>query len=473
MWSAIERFGNQGIQFFIGLILARLLMPEDYGLIGMLLVFISIAQVFVEGGFSSALIRKRDASNLDYSTVFWFNLFVSISCYVLLFFLAPFIADFYEEPKLMLLARVVGLNIVINSLGIIQKTILIKDLNFKAQARINLISIMVSGLIGVYCAYTGYGVWALVIQNLSRNLFMNLALWLSGNWRPEKVFSRLAFKELFGFGSKLMFALVLNTISEQLYTIVIGKLYNAKSLGFYTRANQFQKLPVSSIYGATGAVCYPVLAELQHDPVKLKDGYRSMIKLIAFILFPVMAILGAVSEPMIRVILTDKWLPTVPILQILCIVGAFYPLHAINLDILKIKGRTDILLKMQIIKQLIYVVMIVICYRWGIIVLVWGEVLINFIAYYINAFFSKKLLGYSFLDQLNDLVIYVVFSLLTVTFLLVINHFMKNHLLQLIVSPVLGILLYSSLSYLFKIRELFIIKNIGVGLLNKKKAFSL
>ena len=472
-WSVTERFGNQGIQFLIGLMLARLLMPEDYGLLGMLLIFISIAQVFVEGGFSSALIRKRDVSDRDYSTVFWFNLFVSITCYILLFFAAPFIADFFEEPELILLARVVGLNIMINSLGIIQKTILIKDLNFKSQAKINLTSILVSGLIGVYCAYVGYGVWSLVIQNISRNLFMNVSLWFSGNWRPIKAFSTKSFKELFGFGSNLMFALILNTISEQLNSIVIGKIYSAKSLGFYTRANQFQKLPVSSIYGATGAVCYPVLAQLQNDQARLKEGYRSMIKLIAFILFPVMAILGAVSEPMIRVILTDKWLPTVPILQILCIVGAFYPLHAINLDILKIKGRTDILFRMQIIKQAIHVVMIIVCCRWGVIGLVWGEVVVNVISYYINTFFSKRFLGYSLGDQLRDLYSIVAISFLTLAFVVAVNYFIKSQYLQLFVSPVLGVAFYVFLAYFFRIKELFSIKSIAFNLLHKKKAFSL
>lgn len=473
MWSAIERFGNQGIQFVIGLVLARLLMPEDYGLIGMLLVFISVAQVFVEGGFSSALVQKREVSAIHYDTVFWFNIFVSVVCYGLLFVLSPFIADFFEEPRLTLLARVIGLNIVINSLGIIPKTILIKSLNFKSQARINLISIFISGLLGVLAAYAGYGVWALVIQNISRNLFMNGFLWLIGHWRPEKRFSRDAFKELYGFGSKLMAALLLNTVSEQLYAIIIGKFYNAKSLGFYTRASQFQKLPVSSIYGATGAVCYPVLAELQHDPVKLKEGYRSMIRLIAFVLFPVMVILAAVSEPMIHVILTDKWLPSVPILQVLCIVGAFYPLHAINIDILKVKGRTGVILKLQIIKQSIYIVMIVVCLRWGVMGLVWGEVVVNVIAYYINTSYSKKLLDYSFGDQLKDLAIFACISGLVLALLFGVDHYITNYRLRLVIIPCFGVCAYVLLSALFKVKELFVVKDIINKLVKKKSALSL
>lgn len=472
MWSAIERFGNQGIQFVIGLILARLLMPEDYGLIGMLLVFISVAQVFVEGGFSSALIRKTNANTLDYATVFWFNLVVSIACYIILFFSAPWIALFFEEPKLTLLARVIGLNIIINSFGIIQKTLLSKSLNFKSQAKVNLISILISGLIGVYFAYAGYGVWALVVQNLSRNLMMNAAFWIIARWRPEMKFSKSSFHELFGFGSRLMLALLLNTISEQLYAIVIGKLYNTKSLGFYTRANQFQKLPVSSIYGAIGAVCYPVLAELQGDEARLKEGYRSMIRLVAFILFPIMVILGAVSQPMVHLVLTDKWLPTVPILQVLCIVGAFYPLHAINIDILKVKGRTDILLKLQVIKQIIYIAMIVVCFRWGVMGLVWGEVAINFIAYYLNTFFSKKLLDYSFVDQLSDLAVFAFISGFTLLFLLGLSYYIKDDKFRLFALPVLGVACYTLLARIARVKELFIIKDIAYNLVNKKKTVS-
>jgi teichuronic acid exporter len=472
MWSAIERFGNQGIQFVIGLILARLLMPEDYGLIGMLLVFISVAQVFVEGGFSSALIRKRIPTQSDYSTVFWFNLVISVACYIVLFFSAPLISIFFEEPKLTALARVVGLNIVINSFGIIQKTRLTKNLNFKSQAKINLISILISGLIGVYFAYTGYGVWALVIQNIGRNFMMNAAFWIAGNWRPEMTFSVSSFRELFGFGSKLMLALLLNTISEQLYAIVIGKFYNSKSLGFYTRASQFQKLPVSSIYGAIGAVCYPVLAELQTNETKLKEGYRSMFRLVAFILFPIMVILGVVSKPMIHLVLTDKWLPAVPFLQILCIVGAIYPLNTINIDILKVKGRTDIILKLQVVKQIIYVVMIIICFRWGVMGLVWGEAAVSFIAYYLNTFFSKKLLNYSFTDQLSDLAIFTLISGLMLSFLLVLYHYIEDARFQLFVLPVLGMLLYALLAHIFKVKELAIIKDIARNLLSKRKVVS-
>jgi teichuronic acid exporter len=473
VWSAIERFGNQGIQFFIGLILARLLMPEDYGLIGMLLVFISIAQVFVEGGFSAALIRKSDATTKDYSTVFWFNLVASFIFYLVIFFCSPLIADFYKEPLLVPLAKVIGLNIIISAIGTIQKTILTKRLDFKSQAKINISSIVVSGLIGVIVAWQGYGVWSLVIQNLSRNVFMNAGFWIHSHWRPQPVFSKSSFKELFGFGSKLLASGIINAISENLYTIIIGKLYNAKSLGFYTRANQFQKLPVSSIYGAIGVVTYPVLAELKDDKVKLREAYRSMIRMVAFVLFPVMTILGAVAEPMIRILLTDKWLPSVPLLQILCIVGALYPLHAINLDILKVKGRSDLFLRLEVIKQVLNVGMILICYRWGVNGLVWGLVGLNVVCYYLNSFYSKAIIGYGIRDQAADLGFMGLLSGLMLLLLVFVLHMVHNEMLLLFLIPLLGIASYIFLAYVFRVVELYKIKHIFSGLLKKLRPSSL
>ena len=468
MWSAIERFGNQGIQFVIGLVLARLLSPADYGLVGMLLIFISIAQIFVEGGFSAALIRKISPSQTDYSTAFWFNLTASFILYSAICVCSPFIAGFYNEPMLVPLAKIIGLNIIISAFGIIQKTILTKELDFKVQTKINISSIVVSGLIGLFVAWRGYGVWALVAQNLSRTFFMNTALWFFSNWRPQIVFSKSSFQELFGFGSKLLLSGLINTVSENLYAIVIGKLYSAKSLGFYTRANQFQKLPVSSIYGAVSAVSYPVLSELQNSDQKLKDGFRSMIRLVSFVLFPIMAILGSVSVPMISLILTDKWLPSAPILQIICVSGSFYPIHAINLDILKVKGRSDLFLVLEIIKQILNIVVIYLCYKSGIYGLLVGAVCLNIFCLYLNSFYTKSLIGYSFLDLLKDLAATFFASLLTVAFIQALFLFISNQYIQLSIFPVLGLVFYLLMAHVLSIKELYLLKAMVSNMLYKK-----
>ena len=467
MWSAAERFGNQIIQFIIGLILARLLVPEDYGLIGMLLVFISVAQVFVDGGFSAALIRKSDPSEEDYSTVFWFNLVVALFIYLIVFFCSPLIAGFYSEPLLSSLAKITGLNIILNAFGIIQKTILAKKLDFKSQAKINVFGILVSGVVGVTCALNGFGVWALVLQNLVKNTFTNIWFWLQSSWRPKVIFSERSFRNLFGFGSKLLASNLINAISENLFTIIIGKLYNAKSLGFYSKANQFQKLPVSGIYGAISAVTYPVLSELKDDKERIRKAYQSMIRLIAFVLFPIMTILGATARPMVKVILTDKWLPCVPLLQILCFIGACYPLHAINLDILKVKGRSDLFLKLEVIKQILNLSMIIICYRFGVLFLLWGLVVLNCICYYLNAFYSKEIIGYGIISQLRDIVGFVCVCLLVLLLLFVLLHMISNDVVLLFVIPVVGVLSYAIFSYFFKIKELFKLKEIFVELAKK------
>ena len=456
-WSLIERFGNQFIQFFIGLLLARILMPEDYGILGMILIFISLAQVFSEGGFPSALIRKNKIRNIEYSTVFWFNLFVSIVCYIVLFLSASSIAKFFNEPQLISITKVVGLNIIINALGIIQKTILIKDLNFKSQETINLSSILVSGLIGLILAFNGMGVWSLVYQNLIRNLMVSLSFWIISSWRPLFVFSFTAFKQLFRFGSNMMLSSIINSISENLNAIIIGKLFTAKNLGFYTRANQFQKLPVSSVYGAIGAVSYPVLSELQGDINKLRLGYRSMIKMIGFTLFPIMAILAAVSDSMIHVVLTDKWLPASDILKVLTLIGLFYPLHAINLDILKIKGRSDLFLKLEIIKQILNVITILFSYKYGVMGLVWASVALNIVCFIINAWYSKEFINYSIPNQIKDLSIFLFLSVIIYVMLYFINVNFSHPTIFLVIAPLIGLFFYIFLAYLFKLEETKII----------------
>ncbi|MFN7912497.1 MAG: lipopolysaccharide biosynthesis protein [Bacteroidota bacterium] len=466
-WSLLERSGNQLIQFVIGLILARLLMPKDYGLIGMILIFISFAQVIVDGGFASALIRKKNPSFADYSTVFWFNILVAILCYIALFFSAPSIAKFFNEPKLISITRIVALTIVINSLGIIQKTILTKDLDFKSQAKINLTSILLSGVIGIYCAYNSNGVWALVIQNLCKNIFLSIGFWTHSKWQPQILFSKISFKELFGFGSNLTLALLLNAISENLYGIIIGKYFNAISLGYYHRANQFQKLPVISIYGAIGAVSYPLLAEMQTNSQNVKDGYRLLIKLTAFVLFPIMAILAATASPMIIVLLTEKWQPVIPLLQLLCIAGALYPLHAINIDVLKVKGRTDLIFKLQIIKQILEILMIFFCFRWGIYGLVIGEIVLNIIALYINAYYSSILINYNFIDQIKDVMNFAIISVLIALFIIGLSYIITNLYVKFLLIPVLGGIIYIIISKLLKVKEYYILSEIFSKLLFK------
>ena len=453
IWTSIEKLGNQIISFGIGLILARLLIPEDYGLIGIILVFTAIAQTFVDGGFSASLIRKTNATDDDYSTVFWFNLIAAILFYVILFFSSYAISSFYNEPKLILLSQVIGINIILNSFGIIQKTILIKKFDFKTQTKISLLATVVGGTAGIISALNGLGMWSLVIQNISRTVIINGGFWMMSAWRPLFIFSKNSFKELFGFGSKLLASGLIYSISANLYSIVIGKIYNIKSLGYYARANQFQQLPVTSIYGTITTVTYPALVELQDDNEKLKSASRSIIKLTAFILFPIMGTLSVIAHPLILIVLTEKWLPSVPLMKLLCVVGAFYPLHAINLEILKVKGRSDLFLKLEILKQSLNILVIVICYRYDVIGLVWGMIVLNIVAYYINSYFTKVIINYGFLEQLKDLMVPIALTAMLILVMYGLSYFVKGDLAQLIVLPVTGAVFYVVISFFLKLKE--------------------
>jgi teichuronic acid exporter len=446
-WSLVDRFGNQIALFFIGLVLARLLSPTDFGLVGMLMVFVAISQSLIDSGFSSALIRKQNAEDIDYTTVFWFNICISCILYAVIYATSPYIADFYRQPKLELITKVIGLNIVINAFGNVQRTMLIKKMDFKSQAKITIVSIFVGGAIGVAAAGYQIGVWALVAQTLSRAILTNFLLWFRSNWRPSINFSFSSFKEMFRFGSKLMLSGIIYTISDNISTIVIGKVYSPESLGFYSRANQFQKLPVTSIYGAVNVVSYPVLAELQADTFKLRSTYQKLVTTVAFFLFPVMLLLGFMAKPLIEIVLTEKWLPSAPMLQILCVVGAFYPLHAINLNILKVKGRSDMFLRLEVIKQALNILVVFICYRGGIFMLLWGFVGLNIICFFINAHFSYRLVKYGIWQQLRDLLPILTSLSVTLGFLYFIDQFVVRSALELFLLPLLGLLVYGFCSY--------------------------
>jgi len=460
IWTFAEKLGNQLISFGIGLILARLLIPEDYGLYGILLVFIAIGQTFVDGGFSSALIRKSNATASDYSTVFWFNLIVAILFYWILFFTANKISSFYNEPKLKLLAQIIGINIILNSLILIQKTILIKKFDFKTQARISFLATIIGGIFGIYLALIGMGIWSLVLQNISRTFIITCGLWIKSSWRPMLIFSRNSFKELFGFGSKLLASGLIYVLSENLYSIVIGKIYNIKSLGYYSRANQFQQLPVTSIYGTISAIAFPTLSELQDDNQKLKSASKSIIKLTAFILFPIMGILGVVAHPLVSIVLTEKWLPSVSLIQLLCIIGAFYPIHAINLEILKVKGRSDLFLKLEVLKQGLNVIVILVCYKFDVIGLVIGLLILNIVSFFINSFFSKKIINYGSIEQIKDLMVFILLTGTLILLLYGLSFIFKQNLLKLIILPLIGSAFYLTISYYLKLKEFMEIKRI-------------
>lgn len=403
-WSFTDSFVNQGFQFIVGIILARLLTPKEFGLIGIITVFLAISNVFIDSGISDALIRKKNTDKADLSTVFYFNVGVSILLFLILFFSAPFISNFFSEPDLTSLIRVLSLNLILASFAAIHRTILIKNLNFKLQTKISLSAASVSGVAAIGFAYYGFGVWSLVIRSLFYGLITTTLFWAWHKWYPALSFSIRAFKEMYGFGYKLFFSRMIDTIYKNIYNLVIGKYFSAADLGFYTRADQFKNLIVINLTITTQKVTYPVLSQIQDDNVRLKNAYKRIIKSTMFVTFSSMIILAVVAEPLIITLIGSKWLPSVQYLQLLCVVGIFFPLHAINLNMLNVKGRSDLFLKLEIIKKFLAVPTIIIGIFYGIKIMILGIILNSMFGYFLNSYYSGRMISYPVKEQIVDLV---------------------------------------------------------------------
>ena len=403
-WSFADNILNQGVTFLVGLVLARLLSPEEYGLIGIIAIFIAVFNSIVDSGFSNALIRKNDAGDADYNTVFITNMVMSVLLFCVMFFGAPVIASFFNRPQLIPLTKVMASVVIINAFAIIQRTILVKKVDFKTQTKVSAIASVASGVVGIGMASGGLGVWSLVGQQLSRQFLNSLFLWVFAKWYPKLHFSLKSFKELFNFGWKLMVSGLIDTVWREIYQVVIGKFYSPATLGQYTRAHQFGSIFSTNLTAVVQRVSYPVLSEIQDDVSKLKNAYKKVIKVTMLITFCCMLGLAAIAEPMIVSLIGDQWLPAVPFLQILCFSMMLYPLHAINLNMLQVQGRSDLFLRLEIIKKIIAVVPLLLGIFVNIYLMLFGSVITGFIAYYLNAFYSGKFLNYSILEQVRDII---------------------------------------------------------------------
>ena len=448
-WSFIDNLASSGISFLVGLVLARLLTPSEYGIMAIITIFIAVSNSIVDSGFSNALIRKTDAKRVDYNTVFIFNLIVSTALYVALFFLAPIISDFFREPLLVDVMRVIGWVLLINALAIIPRTLFVKEVNFKTQTKVSLIASVSSGVIGIGMALSGMGVWSLVGQQLSRQLLNTLFLWVYCKWRPVWEFSVQSFKELFGFGSKLLLSGLLDTVFKEIYSLVIGRCYTAAQLGQYTRASQFNQIFSSNLTTVIQRVSYPVLSSIQDEPERLREAYRKVIKSTMLITFACMLGLAAVAKPLIILLIGEKWLPAVGFLQIICFSGMLYPLHAINLNILQVKGRSDLFLRLEVIKKIIAVGPLLLGVFFSIEYMLWGSVCTSLIAYFLNSYYSANLINYPTRDQVKDILPTFGVSFVTATAMWSLTLLpLSNWLLlplQCLLGIVLAILIYERL----------------------------
>lgn len=401
-WSAADALLGQGVTFIVGLVLARLLSPDEYGLIGICLIFTTVLNGIVDSGFSNALIRKKEVTDEDYNTMFTTNMAISIVLYVLLFISAPLVSDFFHRIELTALVRVTGLILFLNALSITQVTILTKNIDFKTKTKASLVSAIISGVIGIAMAFMGYGVWSLVAQQLSKQLLYTLCLWVLNKWWPKFTFYNDSFKYMWGFGWKLLASGILNNIWNQLYQVVIGRCYTSSTLGHYTRANECASIFSSNLTTIIQRVTFPVLSELQDDKKKLLVSYRKLIKVSMFVTVICMFALGAMAEPMIYSLIGPQWHQAATFLPFICITMSLYPLHAINLNMLQVQGRSDLFLYLEIVKKIITLIPIFIGAFVGVYWMLCASIFTGFIAFLLNSWFTGKFLNYSSWQQLKD-----------------------------------------------------------------------
>jgi O-antigen/teichoic acid export membrane protein len=463
VWTFAQQFGNQLVNFIVSVILARILLPAEFGLIGMIAVFIAMGNTLLNTGLPQSLIRSKETAEEDYSTIFYFNLIASIILYITIFLLAPFIATFYDQPILTQIVRVYSSTFIISAFGAVQVAKLTKEMDFRRQTLIAIPAGTLGGAIGIFMAYRGYGVWSLVWSSIFTIAMNTGLLWIFSTWRPSWIFNYSKFKDHFNFGYKLTLSGLLDKIFNNLFIIVIGKFFSPAQVGFYTRAETMKQLPVTNISNALNKVTYPLFAVIQDDDLRLKNVYRKLMKMVLFVVAPSLVFLAVLAEPTFRYLFTEKWLPAVPYFQILCATGILYPLHAYNLNILKVKGRSDLFLKLEVVKKIIIVSAVIIALQFGILALLYGQVIISVLAFFINSYYSGKFINYPAAQQIKDIIPILVLSVIAGGIVWFLDTIFFNEVLDLIrilLGGVTGLLLYLGISYLLKFKSLFELTNL-------------
>jgi len=461
LWVAVERFGSTGIELLVFVILARLLTPADFGLIAMVIAFFAIAQTFVDSGMGQALIRKKEITEDDRSTIFWFNMAISIVLYILLYISAPYIAGFYSEPILTPITRVMGISVIFFGLGIVQRAELTQRLDFQRQTYAELIASLTTNILAVYLAYRGFGVWALVVKSVSLALFSSVLMWVLYPKKISFTFNKQSFNELFGFGSRLLLASIFSRITENIHNLVIGRVFAATTLGLFTKADDLKNRTSRIITGIIQKVSYPVLSKRQDNKEQLRDGYRKVLRLSSAGVIPVISLLIIFAEPIIIIVFGEQWRGAIPFLKILAISGYLYNLHAINLNILKVLGRSDLYLRINIAKKIISITTLFVGLQFGIIGIAYSYVASSSLSLGINVYYSERLISYSFKDQLMDVIDvakYIVPFLIIGIFL--VQFIAINSIYMLAASIILLAIIYAGSAILFDMKEYKLIKSL-------------
>ena len=456
--------GIQGTQFVVSIVLARLLAPDDFGLIALVMAVIAIANVFVQSGLGTALIQKKDADGTDFSSVFYASLLLATVVYAIIFFTAPLIADFYEKPALIPVIRVLTLSLFIGVFNSIQYAYVARRMMFKKLFFRSIGSMIPSSIIGIAMAFTGFGVWALVAQQLSNTFLSVLIMWFVVPWRPQLIFSFERLKKLFSFGWKLLFSSVIDTVYSQIQSFIIGKMFSPASLAFYDRGSHFPYIVVNNINNSIQAVMLPSLSAYQDDKPQVKKMVRRAIVTSSFLIIPMMAGLAAAAEPIVKILLGDKWLPCVPFVQIFCFIYAFYPIHTSNLSAINAMGRSDIFLKLEIIKKIfgLSILVVSILYFRTPIGIAYGASVSTVIASFINAFPNKKLLNYSYFEQISDIAPSALLACAMALAITALNQLQLNIYLTLVLQILSGAIFYLGLAKLLHFESLdYLIKTVA------------
>ena len=468
-WSAVDNIAGHSVTFIVSLVLARILSPDDYGLIGIIAIFTAVCQTLIKAGFTTALIRKKDATDDDYNTVFIVNLAMSLMLYTVIFLCAPLIADFFHRNELVSLTRVSSLSMIIGALALVQQTRLTKRIDFKSQTKITITASVSSGVVGIIMALMGFGVWALVTQTLTSQIIRTTLLRRVNKWIPSLRFSTKSFHELFGFGWKMMVSSILDTVWKELYQVVVGRFYSPATLGQYTRAKSFSQLLSSNLTAVIQRVTYPVLSNIQDEKERMVRAYRKMIKMTMFITAVSMFFLGAISEPLLYCLIGPKWHDASLYLPLICLSASTYPLHAINLNMLQVQGRSDLFLGLEIIKKTIHLGPLFIGAFIGILPMLCTNVITCIISYFLNSYYSGRLLGYSSWMQLRDIAPSYGIAMLLALSVYFLKFLPITYWIVLPLQLILGIIVFFVLCVVTKQEEYLEMKGILTPYIKKLK----
>lgn len=467
LWRFAERSGAQIVTFIVSIILARLLSPKDYGTIALVTVFLAIMQVFVDSGLGSALIQKKNADDLDFSSVFIFNFIICIILYILMFFAAPLIAKFYDDKNLVAIIRVISITILISGVKGIQQAYVSRNMLFKKFFFSTIGGTVFSAFLGIFMAYKGFGVWAIVAQQLSNTAIDTLILWITVEWRPKFIFSWKRLKSLLSFGWKLLISALLDTIYNNLRNLIIGKLYSPADLAFYNQGDKFPKVIITNINASIDSVLLPTMSREQDNKEKVKSMTRRAIKTSTYLMAPIMMGLAFCSDNIVRLVLTEKWIECVPYLRIFCITYMFWPLHTANLNAINALGRSDWFLRLEIIKKIMGLTVLLLTMWHGVMVMAYSLLLTSVLSQIINSWPNKKLINYSYIEQLQDILPSILISIFMGICVSLVNIFKLPLLIKLIIQIALGVLIYISMSEFLKLESYKYIKNIANSLIKR------